>query len=96
MSLTRIHFDTDAEIGETIKKKKRVQIQLAYLGANIYNIKALDLSVKDLKDPKAIVCNRKVEFTVFKGNGRKAFSKLRDLALNVVENKPVDYYRAEN
>lgn len=96
MSVTRIHFDTDVEVGETIKKKKRVQIQLAYLGINKYNVKAIDLSAMDLKDPKAIICNKQVEFPMLKGNGRKAFSKLRDFALNIVENRPLDYYRAEN
>lgn len=96
MSVTRIHFDTDVEIGETIRKKKRAQIQLAYLGLNKYNIKAVDLSATDLKDPKAIICNKQVEFPMLKGNGRKSYARLRDLALNVVENRPLDYYRAEN
>ena len=52
MSLTRLHFDTEAEIGQTIRKTKRVKIELVYLGQNLYNIKAIDLTAKDLTDPK--------------------------------------------
>lgn len=91
MSLTRIHFDTEAEIGETIKKVKRIKIELVYLGMNIYNVKAIDLN-----DSKTIICNKKVEYPMLKGNTRKSFAKLRDFALNVVENRPMDYYRKSN
>lgn len=96
MSLTRIHFDTEAEVGETIKKVKRVKIELVYLGQNLYNVKAIDLTAKDLKDPKSIICNKRVEYPMFKGNTRKSFAKLRDFALNVTENRPLDYYRKSN
>lgn len=92
MSLTRIHFDTEASIGETIKKTKRVKIELAYLGQNTYNVKAIDLTTKDLK----IICNKKVEYPLIKGNGRKSYAKLRDFALNIIENKPADYFRSGN
>lgn len=92
MSLTRIHFDTEAEIGTTIKKTKRVKIELAYLGQNTYNVKAIDLTTTDLK----IICNRKIEFPMLKGNGRKSYAKLRDFALNIVENRPAHYFRSEN
>lgn len=96
MALTRLHFDTVAEIGQTIKKEKRVQIQLVYLGQNTYNVKAIDLTDMSLiKDPKAVICNKKVEFPAIKGNGRKAYARLRDLALNVTENRTLDYYRKE-
>ena len=95
MSLTRLHFDTDVEVGETIKRKKRAQVQLVYIGMNKYNVKAIDLAIKDLKSPKAIICNKQIEYPALKGNGRKTYSKLRDIALNVIENKPLDYYRAE-
>lgn len=91
MSLTRIHFDTEAEVGETIKKVKRVKIELVYLGQNLYNVKAIDL-----KDPKSIICNKRVEYPMLKGNTRKSFAKLRDFALNVTENRPLDYYRKSN
>lgn len=92
MSLTRIHFDTEAEIGTTIKQTKRVKIELAYLGQNTYNVKAIDLTTTDLK----IICNRKVEFPMLKGNGRKSYAKLRDFALNIVENRPTHYFRSGN
>ena len=93
MALTRLHFDTVAEIGQTIKKEKRVQIQLVYLGENTYNIKAIDLTHMDLKDPKAVVCNKKVIYPAIKGNARKSYARLRDLALNVTENRALDYCR---
>lgn len=93
MSLSRIHFDTDAEIGTTIKKTKRVKIELVYLGQNIYNVKAIDLTALNIDSEKAIICNKKVEFPSVKGNGRKSYAKLRDMALNVIENRPIDYWR---
>lgn len=96
MSLTRIHFDTEAEIGETIKKFKRIKIELVYLGQNLYNVKAIDLTAKDLTNPKAIICNKRIEYPMLKGNGRKSYAKLRDFALNVVENRPVNYFRSGN
>ena len=95
MALTRLHFDTIAEIGKTVKKEKRVQIQLVYLGEDMYNIKAIDLTHMDLKDPKAIILNKKVVYPAIKGNGRKAYAKLRDLALNITEKRPLDYYRKD-
>lgn len=96
MALTRLHFDTIVKIGQDIKKEKRVQIQLVYLGQNTYNIKAIDLTYMDLKDPKAVICNKKVEYPAIKGNGRKAYAKLRDLALNVTENRSLGYRREDN
>ena len=33
---------------------------------------------------------------MLKGNGRKSYAKLRDFALNIVENRPVNYFRAGN
>ena len=96
MSLTRLHFDTEAEIGQTIRKTKRVKIELVYLGQNLYNIKAIDLTAKDLTDPKAIICNKRIEYPMLKGNGRKSYAKLRDYALNVVENRPINYFRSGN
>ena len=97
MSLTSLHFDTVARVTELGqgRKEKRVQIQLVYLGQNTYNVKAIDLSHKDLKDPKAIVCNKQVEYPYIKGNGRKTYARLRDFALNVTENRALDYYRKE-
>ena len=95
MALTRLHFDTVALIGKKHKKEKRVQIQLVYLGQNTYNIKAIDLTHKNLKDPKAVVCNKQIEYPSIRGNGRKAYAKLRDLALNVTENRALDYHRED-
>lgn len=96
MSLTRLHFDTEVEIGQTIRKTKRVKIELVYLGQNTYNVKAIDLTAKDLKDPKAIICNKRVEYPMLKGNTRKSFAKLRDFTLNVVEDRPEGYHRNSN
>lgn len=96
MSLTRLHFDTDAEIGVTIKKTKRVKIELVYLGQNVYNVKAIDLTAINSTDSKAIICNKRVEYPMLKGNTRKSFAKLRDFALNVVEDRPEHYHRASN
>lgn len=96
MSLTRLHFDTEAEIGQTIRKTKRVKIELVYLGQNLYNVKAIDLTAKDLTDSKAIICNKRIEYPMLKGNGRKSYAKLRDFALNVVENRPINYFRSGN
>lgn len=93
MSLTRLHFDTEVIIKGI---RKRVKIELVYLGANTYNIKAIDLKAVDIKDEKAILCNKRMEYPMLKGNGRKSYAKLRDFALNVVENKPVDYFRQSN
>lgn len=90
MSLTRIHFDTIAEIGSTIKKKKRVKVELAYIGENTYNIKAIDL------ENNKIICNKRTNFTLLKGNSRKSFARLRDLALNIIEERPEHYYRESN
>lgn len=97
MALTRLHFDTDVEVGQTIKKKKRAQIQIVYLGQNKYNIKAIDLTDMSLiKDPKSVICNKQIEYPAIKGNGRKTYARLRDLALNVTENRPLDYYRKDS
>lgn len=94
MSLTRLHFDTEVEIGKTIRKKKRAQIQIIYLGMNKYHVKAIDLTDMNLiKDPKAVICNKQVEYPAIKGNGRKTYARLRDLALNITEDRPLDYYR---
>lgn len=94
MSLTRLHFDTEVEIGKTIRKKKRAQIQIIYLGMNKYHVKAIDLTDMSLiKDPKAVICNKQVEYPSIKGNGRKTYARLRDLALNITEDRPLNYHR---
>lgn len=85
--LTRLHFDTDINIGKTIKKMIRVKIELVYLGQNIYNVKAINLSTSNMKDSKEqdVIHNKRHEYPMVRGNGRKSFVKLRDFALNAVE-----------
>lgn len=91
MSILRLHFDADVNIGKTIKKLVRVKVELAYLGQNIYNIKAIDLSAPDPRNlkPEHIIHNQKHEFPRIAGNGRKSFVKIRDFALNAIEGKPL-------
>ena len=90
MALTRIHFDTIVEVGTTIRKKKRAKVELVYIGENTYNIKAIDLSNQE------IICNKKSSFPLLKGNSRKSFAKLRDFALNIIEDRPEHFYRESN
>ena len=90
MSLTRLHFDTDVLIGTTIKQKTRVIVNLVYLGENKYHVKATNALTKRK------ICNREIDYPALKGNGRKSYAKLRDLALNVIEDRPLDYYRKAN
>lgn len=78
MSLTRLHFDTEAKVGET-RQNRRIVIQIAYIGKNNYHIKA-----KDVKTEK-IWFDKNVEHPALKGNGRKTFVKIRDFALNAIE-----------
>ena len=86
MSLTRLHFDTEAKVGVT-RQNRRVAIQLAYVGKNTYHVKA-----KDVKTNK-IWFEEIIEYPALKGNGRKAFVKLRDFALNAIEGLSYDAER---
>lgn len=91
MSILRLHFDADVNIGKTIKKLVKVKVELVYLGQNTYNIKAIDLSAPDPRNlrPQDIIYNNRREFPMIKGNGRKSFVKIRDFALNAIEGKPL-------
>lgn len=93
MSLTRLHFTVDDII---INKKKSIfRIDIVYAGANKYMVKASDLGAINLGTMNNDeVFKETIEHPYIKGNGRKSFAKLRDLAMNVVENKGYHCSRA--
>lgn len=77
--VTRLHFDTEALVGETIKIKRRILLQIAYVGKNQYHVRATNI------EKTKLWFDKQLEFPRIKGNGRKSFVKLRDFALNAIE-----------
>lgn len=85
--IRKIEFDMDIEMRVPVPKKFRGIIGVMYRGNNTYTVKAMDIKTKK------IVFDKNVEFPGLQGNSRKNFSRIRDMALNAVESRPLNYAR---
>lgn len=84
-----IQFDTEINMKLPVPRKFRGLVGISYKGENTYRVRAMDIKTKEL------VFDKEIEYTAIKGNSRKNYSKLRDVALNAVESKPLNYARIE-
>lgn len=87
--IRNVEFDVDIDMKLPARKKFRGLIGVSYKGGNNYRVRAMDIKTKTIEFDKII------EFTSLKGNSRKNFSRLRDMALNAVESKPLNYARMD-
>lgn len=87
--IRKVEFDTEINMKLPAPKKFRGLIGISHKGGNNYRVRAMDIKTKNIEFDKII------EFTCLKGNSRKNFSRLRDMALNAVESKPLGYARLD-
>lgn len=85
--IRRIEFDTDLDIKRPIPMKIRGLVGISYKGENKYRIRAMNIKSRE------IIFDKEIEYTSIKGNSRKNYSKIRDIALNAIEGKQLNYAR---
>ena len=88
--IRRMEFDTDLEMRLPVPKSFRGLVGISYKGDNMYRVRAMEIKTKK------IMFDKEVEFPTLKGNSRKNFSRVRDMALNVIESRPINYARVES
>lgn len=84
-----IQFDTDIEMKVPVPMKFRGLVGISYKGENIYRVRAMNIKTKEM------VFDKEIEYAAIKGNSRKNYSKLRDVALNAIESRPLNYARVD-
>lgn len=87
--IRRIEFDTELDIKVPVPRKVRALVGINYKGENMYRVRAMEIKTKKL------IFDKEIQYTCLKGNSRKNFSKMRDVALNAVESKPLNYARID-
>lgn len=87
--IRRMEFDTEIEMRLPAPKKFRGLVGISYKGNNMYRVRAMEIKTKKM------MFDKEIEFPTLKGNSRKNFSRVRDMALNAVESRPLNYARTE-
>lgn len=87
--IRRLEFDTEIDMKIPVPRKFRGLVGVSYKGENNYRVRAMNIKTKE------IIYDKIVEFTCLKGNSRKNYSRLRDMALNAIESRPLTYARTE-
>lgn len=84
-----IQFDTELDIKIPVPIKCRGLVGMSYKGGNTYRVRAMNIKTKEM------LVDKEIQYTAIKGNSRKNYSKLRDVALNAVEGRPLNYARVD-
>lgn len=84
-----IQFDTEIDMKVPVPMKFRGLVEISYKGENSYRVRAMNIKKRE------VVVDKMIEYTAIKGNSRKNYSKLRDVALNAVEGRPLAYARTD-
>lgn len=82
-----IQFDSPVNMKIPAPMSFRALVEISYKGENKYRVRAMNIKTRKVEFDKMI------EYTALQGNSRKNYSKLRDVALNAIESKPLGYSR---
>lgn len=82
-----IQFDTYVSMSLPAPMRFRALVEISYKGENTYRVRAMNIKTRKVEFDKII------EYPVLQGNSRKNYSRLRDIALNAIESKPLGYSR---
>ena len=76
-------LEFDIEITKEPCYKIKALVGIKYKGNNKYRIRAMDIK------KRTMIYDKEIEYPCTNGNSRKSFAKLRDIALNAIEDKPL-------